>query len=596
MYIKKSGQFVKGEAYALKNSAWEKVSSCHVLTSGVWLSGGCAPIVLPVVGTTNSPTVYEGDPAVFTATCTGCDSKQWQISTDGIIWNDLVGEIGDSYIIAVTVYPDDSGKQYRLVGTNSGGFTEGAPGTLTVIEDTSYIPLTILSYLGTYWTINDDVTLLVGGSNGENTHLYEQQYTGQGITLADTTDFLGDEFTKILNAGGNYFYCILANWQPTYLSGAQVNVYPFAGAPASFDLTAINQEWVDRIDAMLYRADTLGIVVQLSIFDTDYNISNATMWAGIEWNPANVIAPVDYTTGNTGLTTTPQANNDLFTAPALAGADTNPLLIAQKIYVQAIADIIQRHTNVMVQIQDASAEHTDWSDYWTAFLQNAGVIAPITTMQDPQDIDISTDAQWAMTHGQYIYGDSSQQWWNIPAINLDEEFNSLVVFASKGTKPVNAAKIYETPQGDILLSIDKLILSLITGNAAAAFHPGDGLVANYGIGVIAEALQAMEAVRWLDNNTILENMSNVSLTSKKWKFRTDNESWAIAGAQHIAIYVNSGNAFQFNTQELGGSINLRWKDVIDGTESSITAESSSKTTDIINPFSGNRAILVITRV
>ena len=596
MYIKQSNQFVKGEAYVLKASAWVKVSSCHVLTSGNWVSGGCALITPPVVGPTNNVTIYEGEQAVFTATCIDCDSKQWQISTNGVDWSNLIGEIGDSYIIPIVVFPGDNGKRYRLTATNAGGSTSGTEGLLTVIEDTAYIPATVLDYLGTYWTINDNIKLLVGGTNGENAHLYEQQYSGQGITLADTTDFLGAELTKIANAGGNYFYCILANWQPTYLTGAQVNVYPFTGSPASFDLTTINQEWVDRIDALLYRADALGIVVQLSMFDSDWNISNATVWPNAEWNPANVIAPVDYTVGNTGLTTTPQANNDLFTAPALAGADTNPLLIAQKIYVQAIADIAQRHTNVILQIQNASIEHTDWSDYWTAFLQNASVTTPITTVAEDQDIDISIDAQWAMTHGQYVYGDSSEQWWNTPAITLDDEFASLVIFASKGTKPVNACKVYETPQGDTLLSVDKLLLSLITGNAAAAFHPGDGLVANYGIGVIPTALFAIEAGRWLDNNCQLENMSNVDLASKKWKFRTANEAWAIAGSQHIAIYVNSGNAFQFNTQELGGNIDIRWKDVIDGTESGITTEASSKTTDIINPFSGNRAIVIITRV
>lgn len=466
---------------------------------------------------------------------------------------------------------------------------------------------------GRFWKWKGVPTLLRGGTYKGEPNLYNQKYSNpeKGITINDSTDFLGEELTKISGAKGNYFRCTLVNWNAGEESVSD-SVFPFSGSPGNFNLSSINQNWVDRLDALLYRCEELNIVVSLEMFDTWWCIKN--YWADNStnpttpqpemcWHPANVNSPSNYTYSSTGLTLDEQSNNDKFTYPARNNLTTNPLLIAQKLFVRTICDIVKRHNNALIQIQNESIESVTWDDYWKNYVRAQGVTSPITTMQDDWNLGTTGGTgNYALQTPGYDYGDQSQQFWEyFGTSNLDDNWNLLQQFRTYGAKPINAVKVYSRwnrVSGGVgsIKAVDFMFLSFMGGAAGIAFHPG-GVDYPVGLGTTTRALNAMRAAGWLDENCDMSTMSPVSLTNSKWNgTRNGQQAFACTGPNNIAIYVNTNNDFRFNTTSLGSTMTMRWAKV-DGNGTSGSGTTSTSSSKVIhNPFGNIQAILVMTKV
>src|SRR3990170_1225524 len=91
------------------------------------LTPSCTPD--PITGPANVGVTY-GDNATFTVA--GVSSRQWQVSTDGVNFSNLVGETGLSLTLTKPTVAM-SGNKYRVVGLDScGGAVTAGPATLTV--------------------------------------------------------------------------------------------------------------------------------------------------------------------------------------------------------------------------------------------------------------------------------------------------------------------------------------------------------------------------------------------------------------------------------------------------------------------------------
>ncbi len=90
--------------------------------------------VAPVVTGPTDVTVASGDDAVFTTSATGdaVVTVQWQASTDGTTWTDVVGATTGTLTLPDVTYAD-GGLQVRAVHTNTEGSVPSAPATLTVL-------------------------------------------------------------------------------------------------------------------------------------------------------------------------------------------------------------------------------------------------------------------------------------------------------------------------------------------------------------------------------------------------------------------------------------------------------------------------------
>jgi len=104
-----------------------------ITSNAATLTVNTTPVIPAFTTQPANQSVTEPATASFSVIATGTPAPtlQWQSSTDGATWNDIVGETGGSYTTPATTVAD-SGKQYRAVATNSAGTTNSNAATLTV--------------------------------------------------------------------------------------------------------------------------------------------------------------------------------------------------------------------------------------------------------------------------------------------------------------------------------------------------------------------------------------------------------------------------------------------------------------------------------
>jgi hypothetical protein len=105
----------------------------------------------------------------------------------------------------------------------------------------------------------------------------------------------------------------------------------------------------------------------------------------------------------------------------------------------------------------------------------------------------------------------------------------------------------------------------------------------------------MEAAEWLGRYCDMWTMAPVSISASQWGGRPGQGAWARQSGTWIAIYINSGASFTFNTTGLGSEMSVRWKDVDTGARVGDGTTPTSSSFSISNPFGGNRAIVVMKR-
>jgi hypothetical protein len=104
----------------------------EVASNSAMLTVSLASVPPSIITNPVSQVVTAGQPVTFTASASGTPTPtvQWQVSTDGNIWNDISGATGISY--SFTALASDNGRQYRAVFSNTAGSAVTTAATLTV--------------------------------------------------------------------------------------------------------------------------------------------------------------------------------------------------------------------------------------------------------------------------------------------------------------------------------------------------------------------------------------------------------------------------------------------------------------------------------
>ena len=150
-------------------------------------------------------TVRVGEMADFQVSATGTNlTYQWQQSTDGQNWSDLMDAVTDSYTIPATT-PEMNGTQYRCVVTGLGGKAESEPATLTVYQDTA------ITGQPKDLTVTEEASAAFQVS-ATGTNLTYQWQKNNGGSWSDVADATGASYTiqsAALDLNGAQYRCVV---------------------------------------------------------------------------------------------------------------------------------------------------------------------------------------------------------------------------------------------------------------------------------------------------------------------------------------------------------------------------------------------------
>ncbi len=229
---------------------------CFVLSSVI------VKAAVPTITTNpHDTTVCAGVPALFAAVATGAPpaiTYQWQVSTNGTTWADLVdgGMYGGSLTDSLLVTPDTSldGNWYRLIATNTSGADTSTAGRLTVrpqpwagtiwgptiVCEGSFISLSDSTTGGVWSSLNPTIATVnatgtvTGVNNGVATIRYT--YTNScGINIA-TYGVRVDEIVAAQPITGPNAVCVGGNI--TLANANNVGVFSWTTSPAHATVSA----------------------------------------------------------------------------------------------------------------------------------------------------------------------------------------------------------------------------------------------------------------------------------------------------------------------------------------------------------------------
>ncbi|MBX9246193.1 immunoglobulin domain-containing protein [Actinotalea ferrariae] len=173
----------------------------------VWI-GAVAPVVTGPVDTT----VGTGGTATFTTSATGDAplTVQWQTSSDGATWSDVLGATTGTLELVGVTYAD-SGRQVRAVHTNPEGSVTSAAATLTVLAS---LPVFTTDPQDASLLVGDDVTLSAAATGDPAPTLQWQASEDGGTTWLPIPGETGTDLVledAPLEADGLLFRAVASN-------------------------------------------------------------------------------------------------------------------------------------------------------------------------------------------------------------------------------------------------------------------------------------------------------------------------------------------------------------------------------------------------
>ncbi len=170
-------------------------SAGSATTTAVTLTVNTLPVVTlqPV-----SMVLNAGQSATFTATASGSPTPtvQWQVSTNGTTWSDIVGANSNTYTF--TVQPTDNGKQYHAAFSNVAGSASTASAVLTVYS----LPVVIQQPLYQTVTAGQTATFTAAAS-GNPTPTVQWQVSTDGSAWDNVAGATSSTYSFTTSTGDN---------------------------------------------------------------------------------------------------------------------------------------------------------------------------------------------------------------------------------------------------------------------------------------------------------------------------------------------------------------------------------------------------------
>ncbi len=201
------------------------------------VSSATAPVVTlqPV-----NQSAINGQDVSFTATATGIPTPtvQWQVSTDGLSYSNIPGQVSSTYAFIATTA--QSGDQYRAVFSNSQGSATSSPAALTVTSATTSI--TITRQPGAQNAQIGQAVSFTAAATGTPTPSVQWQVSTDGTTYQNIPGATSLNYTFVAAQGenGNHYRAFFTNSAGSVATSPALLSVAAPAAPPTVTITAPN--------------------------------------------------------------------------------------------------------------------------------------------------------------------------------------------------------------------------------------------------------------------------------------------------------------------------------------------------------------------
>ncbi len=307
-----------------------------------------------------------------------------------------------------------------------------------------------------YWSVNDQTTLLIGGSREDNLF----QCTGEEL-IAHL-----DEMQAI---GANYVRCTMSARDP-----GDVQPHGKNSDTGLYDLNFWGVEYWRRLDFFLAETDKRGIIVQVELWDR-FDFSRA-FWLQNSFHPDNNCS---YGAEEIGFEREypdhPLHNKQpfFFSVPALQ--HKRLLLRHQHDYINKLLSHCFAYEHLLYCIDNETTADPAWGAYWARFIQDAarkiGKTIYCTEMWDDHDIRSDMHKRSIQHPELYQFLDFSQN----THVEGQAHWDHLIHVSSavQPARPINNVKIYggaANTHKDSQHAEECFWRGIFAGQASARFH------------------------------------------------------------------------------------------------------------------------------
>lgn len=410
-------------------------------------------------------------------------------------------------------------------------------------------PITLYPQNPSYWQINSQPVLLLGGSVEDNLF--------QSSDLANQLDLLQQ-------AGGNYV-------RNTMSSRDEGNLWPYQqDASGMYDLNQPNEAYWNRVEQFLSMTAERGIVVQIEVWATFDFYDDRNMRRGFwQLNPFNPKNNVNYTAELSGLpeivaSHPTQTENPFFYS--VPSEQNNTLLLGyQQDFVDRLLSLTLSYGHVLYCMDNETSVSPAWGAFWATYIKakadEAGKWVQTTEMWDPWDLAHEMHSNTFDHPETYSFIDISQNNHQTGQAHWDNaQLQRKRILDSGIIRPLNNVKIYGAEGsrfGSERDGIERFWRNILGGMASARFHrPESGL----GLGEVAQA--HLRSARLF---TMTFDVFQAEPTLDILQDREENEAYAMAieGKSYAVFFTNGGSV----KLEIPSSTNpsVRWLNIQSGT-------------------------------
>jgi hypothetical protein len=387
----------------------------------------------------------------------------------------------------------------------------------------------------------------------------------------------------MVDAGGNILRCVL---DPGAGVVKGIDSYK-KDTSGKFDLDYPEGEYWNRLSSFIAEAEKRNVIVELEIWDR-------FDWEGKSWknSPFNPMNNINYSIKNTNLKDTFKLTEIYLNHPMAIGVPNHPAYDSanietkekydkvrryQEVYVTKVFNVAKIFDNVIYNINNETAEHPAWGEYWINYLKKLAAKANkkifCTNMQDYIfNLDDSEELIHQLAHSEiYDYLDISQ----INSRLRDEEhwhaINWISNRARKKTILLHMIKLYGSDDiefgpwnqwkpGDSDNAIEEWWRNLIAGVAGVRFHRPTA-----GIGLSEKAKACISATRKVESKVRFWNVRpEMALLSD----RDFDEAYLAAspGEKYILYFTHQGaGSVGLNLEGyLGDTFKIYWVNIDTG--------------------------------
>lgn len=238
-------------------------------------------------------------------------------------------------------------------------------------------------------------------------------------------------------------------------------IQPWATAEdGRYDLSRINEAWVQRLEDYLAWTESHGVVVLLEVFDNwSFVNDREDAWTDNPWNPNNNL---NYGTDEVSDHT---ERADAAIYRALTDNETEVLALLEQ-YVAALLDVALPHGNVIYNISNESNAPLAWSEHWAAFIRQYAAERELSVLigEMPHTAEPNTGLESIAASASFDYVDAASQ-------TSDDRFGKLEAAEVVGTDDVMTALLAETTKpitiGKVYHRSPATLWSKFTNGAAA---------------------------------------------------------------------------------------------------------------------------------